>query len=63
MNNNSSSNASGGIGFFGVLGITFIILKLLKIINWNWLLVLCPLWAPVIIFFIIYIILILKFRR
>lgn len=63
MNNNSSSNASGGIGFFGVLGIAFIILKLLKIINWSWLLVLCPLWAPVIIFFIIYIILILKFRR
>lgn len=55
--NNSNSNVSGGIGFFGVLGIAFIILKLLKIINWSWLLVLCPLWAPVIICFIIYLIL------
>jgi hypothetical protein len=39
MKNNSSS---GGIGFFGLLTIVFIVLKLLKVINWSWFWVLSP---------------------
>ena len=44
MSNNSSSNASGGIGFAGLLTIVFIVLKLLDKIDWDWVWVLSPLW-------------------
>ena len=33
--------------FFGLLTIAFIVLKLLEVISWSWLWVLCPLWLPV----------------
>jgi hypothetical protein len=49
MSHNSVSNSGGGIGFFGVLGIVFIILKLCKVINWSWLWVLAPIWIPTVI--------------
>ena len=38
----------GGIGFFGMLGIVFITLKLMGYIEWSWLWVLAPLWIPLI---------------
>lgn len=41
MNENSSKNV--GIGFVGALQIAFIILKLVKVINWSWWIVLLPL--------------------
>ena len=41
MNN---KQASGGIGFTGLLTIVFIILKLCGIITWSWTWVLSPLW-------------------
>lgn len=52
MNNNSS----GGIGICGVLGIVFIVLKLVGVINWSWVWVLCPFWLPVVglVLFIIF---------
>lgn len=34
-----------GIGFFGILAITFIILKLCGVIKWSWWLVLLPLYG------------------
>ena len=43
MKNNNSS----GIGFFGILTIVFIVLKLVDIISWSWLWVLSPLWIPI----------------
>ena len=43
----SSSNTSSGIGFFGLLGILFIGLKLGKVIDWSWWLVLMPIYAPI----------------
>lgn len=43
----TTNSASGGIGFFGLLGIVFIALKLTGIIHWNWLWVLAPIWAPI----------------
>ena len=44
MENNT---ARGGIGFFGLLQIAFIVLKLCGIIDWAWWLVLLPIeiWA------------------
>lgn len=39
-----NSVRSGGIGFFGILLIVFIVLKLVGIINWSWWLVFIPLW-------------------
>lgn len=38
--------ASGGIGFFGMLTILFIGLKLTDNIDWSWMWVLGPLWIP-----------------
>jgi len=40
----SSSSASGGIGFAGLLTILFITLKLIGKIDWSWVWVLSPLW-------------------
>lgn len=37
-------NSSGGIGFLGMLTITFIALKLTSVIDWSWWWVLSPLW-------------------
>lgn len=39
-------NNSGGIGFFGVLALIFITLKLLEVITWSWWWVLAPIWIP-----------------
>ena len=35
---------SGGIGFVGALQITFVVLKLCKVIDWSWWWVLSPIW-------------------
>jgi hypothetical protein len=41
----TSSSSSGGIGFFGLLGVAFIVLKLTHVINWSWWWVTLPLWG------------------
>ena len=53
MNTNSYSS---GIGFWGLLQIVFIVLKILGIINWSWWLVLIPVWISVLLFLIVFII-------
>lgn len=45
MSNNTTQ--SSGIGFGGLLLLSFIILKLTKVITWSWIWVLSPLWIPV----------------
>lgn len=42
-----STAARGGIGFWGLLAILFITLKLCGVIQWPWVWVLAPLWGPV----------------
>lgn len=42
------NNSKSGIGFLGLLTVAFIVLKLVGVINWSWLWVLCPLWAQVV---------------
>ena len=56
MNSNNSRNC--GIGFTGLLTITFIVLKLCHIIEWSWLWVLSPLWISFIIFMMVVIVII-----
>jgi ABC-type siderophore export system fused ATPase/permease subunit len=46
MSDKNSKTQSGGIGFFGLLGIVFITLKLTGVIAWKWWVVLLPLWGP-----------------
>ena len=46
MNN---SGGSCGIGFFGVLAIVFIVLKLLGVVTFSWVWVLAPIWIPFVI--------------
>ena len=50
----SSSSSSGGIGFFGLLAVLFIGLKLTGYIGWSWWWVLAPLWGPLAIALILF---------
>ena len=56
VNNNS-------IGFFGLLTLIFITLKLTGYIDWSWWLVLMPLFVPVILIFTILVTLLLLGAR
>ena len=46
MSKDKTEVQSGGIGFFGLLAIVFITLKLTGYITWSWWWVLSPLWLP-----------------
>lgn len=39
-------NSGVRVGFLGLLGIAFIVLKLVGVISWSWIWVLAPIWAP-----------------
>ena len=54
-----SENSSSGIGFFGLLTILFIGLKLTGYITWSWFWVLSPLIAGIIIVLLLIIIIII----
>lgn len=56
------SNSNGGIGFVGLLTIAFIVLKLLKVINWSWVWVLSPLWLLLVLAIVLIIIYIVANR-
>jgi len=45
-NNGSNGGGGAGVGFFGLLGILFIGLKLTGFIDWEWWLVLLPIYGP-----------------
>ena len=55
----SSSGGGGSIGFLGFLQLIFITLKLCRVIDWSWWLVLIPLWIS--LGFVVIIILMLLF--
>lgn len=48
-----TKQTSGGIGFFGLLTVLFIGLKLTGHIAWSWGWVLAPLWIPILLFFVL----------
>lgn len=47
MERNVKVNVTPGINFVGLLTIVFITLKLCKVIDWSWLWILAPIWAPI----------------
>lgn len=53
MNKHESSTTTGSIGFTGLLGIVFIVLKLTGVINWSWVWVLCPFWIGIVLYAVI----------
>lgn len=55
MSSNRNSSSSG-IGICGVLTIVFVVLKLVGVINWSWLWVLCPLWIEILLTIIVLVI-------
>lgn len=40
---------SRGVGLLDLLGIAFIVLKLVGVIDWEWWVVLAPLWGPMLL--------------
>lgn len=43
------NNSNNGVGFLGLLGVAFIILKLCDVIDWSWWYVLLPLYGGIVI--------------
>lgn len=52
-----SESKTGGIGFFGLLTIVFITLKLTDYIDWSWWWVLSPLWIPFVVIVLVIVLL------
>ena len=46
---NEKLTSGSGVGFTGLLTLTFIVLKLLNVINWSWWWVLSPLWITALV--------------
>ena len=50
LRDNRGSEGGGiSIGFWGLLALVFIVLKLVGVITWSWLWVLAPIWIPAVI--------------
>lgn len=47
--NNKNNASRGGLGLASVLTVVFVVLKLVGVINWKWIWVLCPLWIDLIL--------------
>lgn len=52
----SNNNTTGGMSAATILTIIFVVLKLCKYIDWSWLWVLSPLWIPLAIAGVCYLI-------
>lgn len=46
MSNSTTAN-SGGIGVLGLLGVVFVTLKLIGVIDWSWWWVTAPFWGGI----------------
>ena len=55
-------NTSCEMNISTVLTIIFIVLKLCKVIEWNWLWVLSPLWISTILYLLIYLLIYLIYK-
>lgn len=56
-NNNNKGATITGVTFTELLQLAFIILKLVKVINWSWFWVLAPTWISITAIIIVFIIL------
>lgn len=63
MSRHDTNNTRGGVGFFGLLTLVFITLKLLDVISWSWAWVLAPIWMPIVIALIVIIVLLIASVR
>ena len=59
----SSNRNSSSLGICGVLTIVFIVLKLVGVINWSWLWVLCPLWINILLAIIVLVVILIIDKR
>lgn len=57
MNKNYGRASAGGIGFFGLLQLIFIVLKLCNIIQWSWVIVLLPILIETVFCIVLFILL------
>lgn len=55
----SNENQNSGVGFWGLLALALIILKLCKVIDWSWWWVTFPLWGGLAIGLVLLLILII----
>ena len=46
MSETKKSITVGGTGFFNLLFLVFLVLKLTKVIDWSWWWITAPLWGP-----------------
>lgn len=56
MSETKKSITIGGTGFFNLLFLVFLVLKLTKVIDWSWWWITAPLWVPVsisVLFFVL----------
>jgi hypothetical protein len=51
-----SSSSGGGIGVLGLLGVVFVTLKLIGIIDWSWWLVLLPFYGGIVLVFLLWVV-------
>ena len=56
---NNASTRGGGVGFLGLLSIAFIVLKLTGVISWSWAWVLLPLWGPLALVSVVFVLILL----
>lgn len=56
MSNEKKTSNNGSITFCGLLFITFLVLKLINVINWSWWWITAPLWGGIAIGLIIIVI-------
>ena len=56
MESSKSIVSIGGTGFFNSLFLVFLVLKLVKVIDWSWWWVTAPLWGPLSICTVLWII-------
>jgi len=59
MSKNENGVNNTGIGFTGALTITFIVLKLMNIINWSWWWVLSPIWISTLLVILLLVIILI----
>jgi len=63
MYNENKTTVNGGIGVTGLLGVVFVVLKLLGVINWSWWLVTLPFWGGAILYILVVTLIIIWLNR
>lgn len=63
MHNENKTTVNGGIGVTGLLGVVFVVLKLLGVINWSWWLVTLPFWGGAILYILVVTLVIIWLNR